>query len=80
MLREEAGKPSRIFSASWARDEDINRYLKSLPNWLNLQEERTKGKMLVCYGYYYDNLDLKLLMSMYIAIWESQYSHFFVSF
>eukprot|EP00795_Rhopilema_esculentum_P012007 gene12007-2591_t len=47
VLREEAGKPSRIFSASWARDEDINRYLKSLPNWLNLQEERTKGKMLL---------------------------------
>ena len=48
VLREEAGKPSRIFSASWARDEDISRYLKSLPNWLNLQEERTKGKKLVC--------------------------------
>ena len=51
MLREEAGKPSRIFSASWARDEDISRYLKSLPNWLNLQEERTKGKKLVLFRF-----------------------------
>eukprot|EP00794_Sanderia_malayensis_P005498 gene5499-6183_t len=46
VLREEAGKPSNIFSASWAKDEDINRYLKTLPNWLNLQEELAKGKKI----------------------------------
>jgi len=46
VLREEAEKPSRIFSASWVRDDDICRYLKSLPSWLNLQEERAKGKKL----------------------------------
>lgn len=27
----------RIISATWARDEDINRFLKSLPNWQTLQ-------------------------------------------
>lgn len=27
----------RIFSVSWARDQDISRLLRSLPNWTNLQ-------------------------------------------
>lgn len=27
----------RIISATWAKDEDINRFLKSLPNWATLQ-------------------------------------------
>lgn len=30
----------RIISANWARDEDICRLLKSLPNWLSLEENR----------------------------------------
>ena len=28
----------RVISANWAKDEDINRLLKSLPNWLSLRE------------------------------------------
>merc|ERR550534_3094346 len=28
----------RIISANWAKDEDINRFLRCLPNWLNLKE------------------------------------------
>ncbi|KAK8764075.1 hypothetical protein V5799_033316 [Amblyomma americanum] len=27
----------RIISATWAKDEDISRFLMSLPNWANLQ-------------------------------------------
>ncbi|GAB6023182.1 Exocyst complex component 4 [Chamberlinius hualienensis] len=27
----------RIISATWAKDEDVNRFLRSLPNWINLQ-------------------------------------------
>ncbi|XP_022257470.1 exocyst complex component 4-like [Limulus polyphemus] len=27
----------RIISATWAKDEDISRFLRSLPNWMNLQ-------------------------------------------
>jgi exocyst complex component 4 len=26
----------RIISAQWAKDEDISRFLKSLPNWRSL--------------------------------------------
>lgn len=29
----------RIISATWAKDEDINRLLRSLPNWINLQTQ-----------------------------------------
>ena len=32
------GYDKRIISAYWTKDEDINRLLKSLPNWLTLQE------------------------------------------
>ena len=35
----------RIISAQWAKDEDISRFLKSLPNWVainrDLQQEET---------------------------------------
>ncbi|XP_066245779.1 exocyst complex component 4 [Euwallacea similis] len=30
----------RICSAAWLKDEDINRFLKSLPNWLNLKTQQ----------------------------------------
>lgn len=30
----------RICSATWLKDEDINRFLKSLPNWLNLKAQQ----------------------------------------
>ncbi|CAG9772580.1 unnamed protein product [Ceutorhynchus assimilis] len=30
----------RICSAAWLKDEDINRFLKSLPNWLNLKAQQ----------------------------------------
>jgi len=33
----------RIISATWAKDEDISRFLRSLPNWRNLKEEQTEG-------------------------------------
>lgn len=32
------GYEKRIISANWTKDEDINRLLKSLPNWLVLEE------------------------------------------
>lgn len=35
----------RIISATWAKDEDISRFLRSLPNWMNLQhlKENSEG-------------------------------------
>lgn len=30
----------RICSAAWLKDEDISRFLKSLPNWLNLKSQQ----------------------------------------
>lgn len=30
----------RICSAAWLKDDDINRFLKSLPNWLNLKTQQ----------------------------------------
>ncbi|UYV72880.1 EXOC4 [Cordylochernes scorpioides] len=30
----------RIISATWAKDEDISRYLKSLPTWIALQNQK----------------------------------------
>lgn len=30
----------RVISATWAKDEDISRFLMSLPNWANLQQTR----------------------------------------
>ncbi|RWS04217.1 Exocyst complex component 4-like protein [Dinothrombium tinctorium] len=30
----------RVISATWAKDEDINRFLKSLPNWAILQRSK----------------------------------------
>ncbi|KAG8226930.1 hypothetical protein J437_LFUL004648 [Ladona fulva] len=30
----------RVFSAAWLKDEDINRFLKSLPNWTDLQAQK----------------------------------------
>lgn len=34
----------RIISATWAKDEDISRFLRSLPNWTNLQNwKENKG-------------------------------------
>lgn len=30
----------RICSAAWLKDEDISRFLKSLPNWLNLKAQQ----------------------------------------
>ncbi|CAN7999993.1 unnamed protein product [Ixodes pacificus] len=30
----------RIISATWAKDEDISRFLMSLPNWANLQQPK----------------------------------------
>ena len=32
----------RIISAQWAKDDDISRFLKSLPNWLAINREDTK--------------------------------------
>lgn len=32
----------RIISATWAKDEDISRFLMSLPNWANLQQLKEK--------------------------------------
>ncbi|XP_071949291.1 exocyst complex component 4-like [Antedon mediterranea] len=32
----------RMVSATWVKDEDISRCLRSLPNWTNLQEHRRK--------------------------------------
>ncbi|XP_033126512.1 exocyst complex component 4-like isoform X2 [Anneissia japonica] len=32
----------RMVSATWVKDEDISRCLRSLPNWINLQEYRRK--------------------------------------
>ncbi|CAG9865173.1 unnamed protein product [Phyllotreta striolata] len=37
----------KICSAAWLKDDDISRFLKSLPNWLNLkaqQEHRARGE------------------------------------
>lgn len=31
----------RICSAAWLKDEDISRFLKSLPNWTNLKAQRS---------------------------------------
>ncbi|XP_070541139.1 exocyst complex component 4-like isoform X2 [Ptychodera flava] len=33
----------RIISATWAKDEDISRLLRSLPNWINLQNHRKEN-------------------------------------
>ncbi|XP_077991947.1 exocyst complex component 4-like isoform X2 [Glandiceps talaboti] len=33
----------RIISATWAKDEDISRLLRSLPNWTNLQKHRKEN-------------------------------------
>ena len=30
----------RIISATWAKDEDIGRFLRSLPNWRSLKDDR----------------------------------------
>lgn len=30
----------RIYSAAWLKDEDISRFLKSLPNWLSLKSQQ----------------------------------------
>lgn len=36
----------RIISATWAKDEDISRFLMSLPNWANLQQlKENKGSV-----------------------------------
>ena len=32
----------RIISAEWAKDEDIARFLKALPNWQVVQEPSTE--------------------------------------
>ena len=72
MLREEAGRPSRIFSASWARDDDISRYLKALPNWLNLQEERTKGKKLVSQFHSCKMYQKRILLHLQLRVSEIQ--------
>lgn len=34
----------RVISASWAKDEDVTRFLRSLPNWINLQNPPASGK------------------------------------
>ncbi|XP_032229704.1 exocyst complex component 4 isoform X2 [Nematostella vectensis] len=34
----ESDKPTRIISGTWAKDEDISRLLRTLPNWTNLQQ------------------------------------------
>jgi len=34
----------RIISAQWAKDEDISRFLKSLPNWLTVSEETSDNR------------------------------------
>lgn len=39
IVRSES-EDKRIISATWAKDEDINRFLRSLPNWINLQNQK----------------------------------------
>jgi len=29
-----------VISASWAKDDDISRLLKSLPNWMNMAQPK----------------------------------------
>lgn len=35
----------RVISANWVKDDDINRFLRSLPNWQNLKEESQEVSM-----------------------------------
>jgi len=35
----------RVISATWAKDEDINRFLRSLPSWTALQTERASRNL-----------------------------------
>ncbi|XP_020899282.1 exocyst complex component 4 isoform X1 [Exaiptasia diaphana] len=37
-------KPTRIISGTWAKDEDISRLLRSLPNWTNLQQQHHRQR------------------------------------
>jgi exocyst complex component 4 len=37
-LVQPESEDKRIISAQWAKDEDINRFLRSLPNWLNIRD------------------------------------------
>ncbi|XP_073999429.1 exocyst complex component secretory 8 [Rhodnius prolixus] len=34
----------RLCSAAWLKDEDINRFLKSLPNWTDLQAQKSQHR------------------------------------
>lgn len=44
IVQSEVGH-KRIISATWAKDEDINRLLRSLPNWVNLQTRKGKAEV-----------------------------------
>ncbi|XP_031568751.1 exocyst complex component 4-like isoform X1 [Actinia tenebrosa] len=37
-------KPTKIISGTWAKDEDISRLLRSLPNWTNLQQQHHRQR------------------------------------
>ena len=36
-LVQPESEDKRIISAQWAKDDDINRFLRSLPNWVSLR-------------------------------------------
>ncbi|KAK3729276.1 hypothetical protein QZH41_008516, partial [Actinostola sp. cb2023] len=37
-------KPTKIISGTWAKDDDISRLLRSLPNWTNLQQQHHRQR------------------------------------
>ncbi|XP_078668005.1 exocyst complex component 4-like isoform X10 [Branchiostoma floridae x Branchiostoma belcheri] len=39
---QRGSEEQRIISATWAKDEDISRLLRSLPNWQNLENRRAR--------------------------------------
>ncbi|XP_071448510.1 exocyst complex component 4 [Hetaerina americana] len=41
----------RVFSAAWLKDEDISRFLKSLPNWTDLQAQKALQQQMVKHGH-----------------------------
>ncbi|XP_046385414.1 exocyst complex component 4 [Ischnura elegans] len=43
----------RVFSAAWLKDEDISRFLKSLPNWTDLQAQKALQQQMVKQGLYH---------------------------
>ena len=44
----------RVISATWAKDEDINRFLRSLPSWTALQAVRAQRNQTSAEGEAYE--------------------------